>query len=77
MYYTYTNTYTNTYIHSYIHSVYYPDVLIVDDSLVTLKITGLTLEKDGHTVERAKNGQVCVCCMLCAVCVYVYVYVCV
>ncbi|KAJ1410580.1 hypothetical protein B484DRAFT_188163 [Ochromonadaceae sp. CCMP2298] len=37
-------------------STYYPDVLIVDDSLVTLKITGLTLEKDGHTVERAKNG---------------------
>lgn len=36
----------------------YPDILIVDDSLVTLKLTGLTLEKDGHHVERAHNGQV-------------------
>lgn len=36
----------------------YPDVLIVDDSLVTLKITGLTLERDGHNVERASNGQI-------------------
>ncbi|RYG63505.1 response regulator [archaeon] len=36
----------------------YPDILIVDDSLVTLKLTGLTLEKDGHHVERALNGQV-------------------
>jgi CheY-like chemotaxis protein len=36
----------------------YPDVLIVDDSLVTLKITGLTLQRDGHNVERAANGQI-------------------
>lgn len=36
----------------------YPDILIVDDSLVVLKLTGLTLEKDGHHVERAHNGQV-------------------
>jgi CheY-like chemotaxis protein len=36
----------------------YPDVLIVDDSLVTLKITGLTLERDGHNVERAANGHI-------------------
>lgn len=36
----------------------YPEVLVVDDSLVTLKITGLTLERDGHKVERASNGQI-------------------
>eukprot|EP00981_Chlorochromonas_danica_P015029 scaffold10112_cov141-Ochromonas_danica.AAC.2 len=36
----------------------YPDILIVDDSLVTLKLTGLTLEKDEHHMERAHNVQV-------------------
>eukprot|EP01039_Chlorochromonas_danica_P005641 gene5641-6223_t len=35
----------------------YPDILIVDDSLVTLKLTGLTLEKDEHHMERAHNVQ--------------------
>lgn len=35
----------------------HPDVLIVDDSVVTLKLTGLTLEKDGHSVDRAENGR--------------------
>lgn len=36
----------------------YSNVLIVDDSLVTLKLTRLTLENDGHVVEKAMNGQV-------------------
>jgi CheY-like chemotaxis protein len=36
----------------------YPDILIVDDSLVTLKLTGKTLENDGHHVDKANNGQV-------------------
>jgi CheY-like chemotaxis protein len=36
----------------------YPDVLVVDDSLTTLKLTGLTLERDGHHVDRAANGQI-------------------
>lgn len=39
-------------------SVAYSNVLIVDDSLVTLKLTRLTLEKDGHTVDKAANGQI-------------------
>ncbi len=36
----------------------YPDVLIVDDSIVTLKLAGLTLERDGHHVDKAANGQI-------------------
>lgn len=36
----------------------YSNVLIVDDSLVTLKLTRLTLEKDGHNVDKALNGQI-------------------
>jgi CheY-like chemotaxis protein len=36
----------------------YPDILIVDDSNITLKITGKTLEQDGHHVEKATNGQI-------------------
>jgi CheY-like chemotaxis protein len=36
----------------------YPHILVVDDSTVTLKITGLTLERDGHQVDRAHNGQI-------------------
>ncbi len=36
----------------------YPDILIVDDSNITLKITGKTLEQDGHHVEKANNGQI-------------------
>ena len=62
-------------------SVNYPNVLIVDDSNIILKLTGiptacknvliystfttthtiyvgLTLEKDGHRVEKAINGEV-------------------
>jgi CheY-like chemotaxis protein len=39
-------------------SVNYSNVLIVDDSLVTLKLTRLTLEKDGHIVDKAMNGQI-------------------
>jgi CheY-like chemotaxis protein len=41
-----------------VNSEDYPDILVVDDSLVTLKITGLTLECDGHNVDRASNGQI-------------------
>eukprot|EP01038_Epipyxis_sp_PR26KG_P012053 gene12053-16129_t len=36
----------------------YTDVLVVDDSIITLKLTGLTLERDGHHVERASNGEI-------------------
>lgn len=36
----------------------YSNVLVVDDSLVTLKLTRLTLEKDGHNVDKALNGQI-------------------
>lgn len=36
----------------------YPDVLIVDDSFLTLKITGKTLTGGGHHVERATNGHI-------------------
>ncbi len=36
----------------------HPDVLIVDDSIITLKLTGLTLERDGHHVDKAANGQI-------------------
>jgi len=36
----------------------FSNVLIVDDSLVTLKLTRLTLEKDGHTVDKAMDGQI-------------------
>mmetsp|Transcript_19350 Transcript_19350/g.26456 ORF Transcript_19350/g.26456 Transcript_19350/m.26456 type:complete len:653 (-) Transcript_19350:344-2302(-) len=36
----------------------YPNVLIVDDSTLTLKLTGLTLERDGHHVEKASNGEI-------------------
>lgn len=39
-------------------SANYPQILVVDDSTVTLKITGLTLERDGHFVDRASNGQI-------------------
>ena len=39
-------------------AVNYSNVLIVDDSLVTLKLTHKTLENDGHIVERALNGQI-------------------
>ncbi len=39
-------------------SLAYPHILVVDDSNVTLKITGLTLERDGHHVDRAHNGQI-------------------
>jgi CheY-like chemotaxis protein len=39
-------------------SMNYSNVLVVDDSLVTLKLTRLTLEKDGHVVDKAMNGQV-------------------
>lgn len=40
------------------YSTSYPDVLIVDDSIITLKLTGLTLERDGHHVDKAANGQI-------------------
>ena len=33
-------------------------MLIVDDSILTLKLTGLTLERDGHHVEKASNGEI-------------------
>jgi CheY-like chemotaxis protein len=33
-------------------------VLIVDDSVVTLKLAKLSLESDGHTVDKAMNGQI-------------------
>jgi CheY-like chemotaxis protein len=36
----------------------YADILIVDDSNITLKLTGKTLEQDGHHVEKATNGQI-------------------
>lgn len=36
----------------------YPDILVVDDSVVTLKLAKLTLERDGHNVDKAVNGQV-------------------
>jgi CheY-like chemotaxis protein len=36
----------------------YPEILIVDDSNVTLKLAGLTLERDGYSVEKATNGQI-------------------
>ena len=39
-------------------SAMYSNVLIVDDSLVTLKLARLTLEKDGHNVDKALNGQI-------------------
>jgi CheY-like chemotaxis protein len=40
------------------YAISYPDILIVDDSNITLKITGKTLEQDGHHVEKATNGQI-------------------
>lgn len=40
------------------YSVSYSNVLIVDDSMVTLKLSSLTLEKDGHIVDKALNGQI-------------------
>jgi len=39
-------------------SAIYSNVLIVDDSMVTLKLARLTLENDGHTVDKALNGQI-------------------
>ena len=39
-------------------SAIYSNVLIVDDSLVTLKLARLTLENDGHNVDKALNGQI-------------------
>lgn len=38
-------------------SASYPNVLVVDDSLLTLKLTSLTLELDGHRVDKANNGE--------------------
>lgn len=40
------------------YSSAYADILIVDDSNITLKITGKTLEQDGHHVDKATNGQI-------------------
>jgi len=36
----------------------FPDILVVDDSVVTLKLAKLTLERDGHNVDKAINGHV-------------------
>lgn len=35
----------------------YPHVLVVDDSPVTMKLVGRSLETDGHQVDRAINGE--------------------
>jgi CheY-like chemotaxis protein len=36
----------------------YPQVLVVDDSPVCIKLVGRSLETDGHLVDRAINGEV-------------------
>lgn len=41
----------------------YPNILIVDDSTLMLKLTGLTLEKDGHNVQKASNGEMALALM--------------
>lgn len=40
------------------YSAIYPHILVVDDSPVTVKLVGRTLETDGHQVDRAVNGVV-------------------
>lgn len=33
-------------------------ILVVDDSIITLKLAGKTLQRDGHQVEMASNGRI-------------------
>lgn len=40
------------------HAKFFHRILVVDDSIITRKLAGKTLERDGHKVDMASNGRI-------------------